>query len=373
MTHRLLLAWTFMLSMATIASGQLAPDFDITDSDGVNHQLYEDFLDQDKTVLIKIFFTTCPPCRSIAASTEIFYQQWGAGDHDVEFFELSNKSFDDDTRVNNYKAEFGITFPSVGADGGSLDALAPYLAGDFGPFFGTPTFVVIAPDGTVQWDVDGSDLWDALDEALYATGATKPGDVDPPDSTDTPDPEPVILEGRVHSYQDALKGLSEAEVFVTSPGGVEVARDTTDFEGNYVLVIDSAVVADSVLTVHVEKDDDPKNGITATDLLLIQKHLLGLTPLDLTEKLLASDANINTAISATDLLFLKKLLLNLEDAFPDGKTWLFYHTDLDLGSPGGQPPVVDPGPILVSEILAGNILADFRAIKRGDVNDSADY
>ena len=373
-----------------LLSAQTAPDFTITDSDGVEHSLYEDYLDEGQTVLIKIFFTTCPPCRSIASSVEIFYQQWGAGEFDVEFFELSNKTFDTDPLVNGYKAEFGITFPSAGSDGGSLEALAPYLNGDFGPFFGTPTFVVISPDGTVQWDVNGPDLWIALDTALYSTGALKPGD-DPIDTTgmgmDSTDidtmgmdddtvvvipPAPVEIGGKVYSYANASKGIFDANVMLKTTQGVEIARDTTDSLGNYAFSLDSALVADSVLHVEVFKDDDPKNGITAIDLLLIQKHLLGITPLDATEKLFASDANLNQAISATDLLFLKRLLLDLEDDFSDGKSWIFFHADITFGAPGEQPPPLNTGPVVLSEVIDGLKSPDFRGIKRGDVNNSVE-
>lgn len=158
-------------------SAQLAPDFTITDSDGNEHTLYADYLNQGKTVLIEIFFTTCPPCNAIAPYIEPLYEEWGAGDFDVEFFDLSDKSFDTDALVNAYKANHGHTYPAAGSEGGSLQAVAPYKQGMFGPFYGTPTFIVIAPDGTVQYDVDGSNNAETIaniDAAIAATGAQKP-------------------------------------------------------------------------------------------------------------------------------------------------------------------------------------------------------
>ena len=83
--------------------------------------------------VLKIFFVACPPCRSIAASTEIYYQEWGAGMADVEFIEMTNRANDDDADVNGYKEDFGITFPSVSAQGGSLGALTEWSScGQFG-------------------------------------------------------------------------------------------------------------------------------------------------------------------------------------------------------------------------------------------------
>ena len=72
----------------------VAPDFTVTDINGQMHQLYADYLNQGKTVLLEVFYTTCPPCNSIAPLMEPFYQEWGAGDHDVEFFPVSYTHLD---------------------------------------------------------------------------------------------------------------------------------------------------------------------------------------------------------------------------------------------------------------------------------------
>lgn len=171
-----LLQFSIFIFLSITAAAQDAPDFTVTDARGNVHTLYEDYLDNGKTVLLKIFHTACPPCNQIAPFIEELYQEWGAGNHQVEFIELSTQSFDDNTRINSYTTQHGITFPSAGAQGGSLEANAPYLDGDFGIFTGTPTFVVIAPDGAVNFDVSGLGTQgqiDALDEALEETGASK--------------------------------------------------------------------------------------------------------------------------------------------------------------------------------------------------------
>ena len=111
---------------------------------------------------------------------EPFYQEWGAGQHDVEFFEMTDKSFDTNSLVEAYAQQYNETFPAISMQGGSLAAVQPYKNGDFGVWFGTPTFIVIAPDGTVQFDVDGAGnqaTINALDDAIAATGALKPGQV----------------------------------------------------------------------------------------------------------------------------------------------------------------------------------------------------
>lgn len=51
--RQLLLAF-FLLSCISVFSQNIAPDFSLTDTDGVTHNLYEDYLDQGKTVFIYV-------------------------------------------------------------------------------------------------------------------------------------------------------------------------------------------------------------------------------------------------------------------------------------------------------------------------------
>src|SRR5688572_4123188 len=159
---------------------QVAPDFTVTDIDGQVHHLYADYLNQGKTVMIKIMFSTCPPCHSIAPLMEPLYQEWGAGEYDVEFFEMTDKSFDTNSLMEGFVAQYNETFPAISQQGNALPTVQPYKNGTFGPWFGTPSFVVIAPNGDVQFNVQGPGnqaTIDAIDAALTATGAQKPGQV----------------------------------------------------------------------------------------------------------------------------------------------------------------------------------------------------
>src|SRR5688572_3595249 len=198
---------------------QVAPDFTVTDIDGQVHHLYADYLNQGKSVLLEVFYTTCPPCNSIAPLMEPFYQEWGAGDHDVEFFLLTDKNSDNTTLVNAYHQTYNETFIAVSKDGGSLDAVQPYKNGSFGPWSGTPTFVVIAPDGTVQYDVDGPNnqaTIDAINAALLATGAEKPTSENP-----------VSVAGQVQ-FLNGSAGVNGALVQILDGNDVIIDQQTSD-------------------------------------------------------------------------------------------------------------------------------------------------
>ena len=341
-----------------------APDFTITDSHGQVHHLYADYLNQGKSVLLEVFYTTCPPCNSIAPLLEPFYQEWGAGDYDVEFLELSDKNFDTDALINTYQAQYDETFVGAGKDGGSLAAVQPYKNGSFGNWNGTPTFIVIAPDGTVQYDVDGGNnqaTIDAIDAALLATGAEKPPPVE----------NPVEVTGSV-THLMGTTGVGNAHVQIIDGQGNVVKQDTTGSSGNFNLsFLLSQMQPDWQLKV--VKNGTPTNGVNALDLVRIQKHILFVDPFQDPLSKLASDINKSGSLSALDIVALIKILLGINTNFPDGQTWITVPADTDFGVPAQHPPILPASAytIPVQDIVNGNRVAHFLAVKRGDANGNA--
>lgn len=156
-------------------SAQTAPDFTVTDTHGKTHSLYADYLDQGKTVVLDLFFVNCPPCNDLAPLLEPLYQKWGAGNADVEFFSLTSDAGDTDAIVIEFEERHKTTWPAASADGGGPAAQQPYTTGTFGQFIGYPTLIVVAPDGTVQFDAWGgtyAETVNIVDEWIQNTGAT---------------------------------------------------------------------------------------------------------------------------------------------------------------------------------------------------------
>lgn len=339
----------------------VAPDFTVTDIEAQVHHLYADYLNQGKTVLLEVFYTTCPPCNSIAPLIEPLYQEWGAGNYDVEFFELTDKNTDTDPLVATYHTNYNGTYVAVSRDGGSLDAVQPYKNGSFGSWSGTPMFIVIAPDGTVQYDVSGANnqaTIAAIDAALAATGAVKPNIE-----------MPVAVAGQVQFLQGS-SGVANASVQIINSAGTVLQEVTTGMDGSFTFeVLASEVQPDWALKVI--KQSEPTNGVSALDLVKIQKHLLFVEYMDSPFSRIAADANGSGTISSLDIVTLLKLLLGITSNFPDGQTWIVIPADTDFGTPNQHPPVIASYTIPVQAILDGERSPSFIAIKKGDAGGNA--
>jgi thiol-disulfide isomerase/thioredoxin len=168
-----ILALSVQLAIAQIP----AKDFTVTDTDGGTHSLFFDYLDEGKTVVIDLFFVDCPPCNELAPLMEPLYQEWGAGSGEVQFLSLSPKDSDSNAKIEGYKQQHDLTFPGAGYQGNAPAAVRLYNNGTYGPFYGYPTLVVVAPDRSVQYDIwDNNSMINTvalLDVAIENTGAQK--------------------------------------------------------------------------------------------------------------------------------------------------------------------------------------------------------
>lgn len=334
-----------------------APDFTVTDSQGRQHRLYADYLNQGKTVVVKLFFTYCPPCNAIAPLMEPLYQAWGGGGGDVEFISLSTKNDDSSADVAAYKANHGHTFPGAGADGGSVNASLPYRNGTYGLFFGTPTFVVIAPDGTVNFDPRGPNQQatiDAVDAAIAATGANRPL-------------VSFTAAGTIHTPAGDPVGGVTVEL-LEIPGSMGNSNASGQYSFNAQL--DPA----QQYTLRASRMGDHRNGVSTHDLLLVSRHILGVAPFDEPLLLIASDANRDRRVTTLDLIFLRRLILGIDTEFSSQEPWIFINPAYQFQQPQnpfGEAYDGDAGKIFFTP-GASNAPLNWAAIKTGDVNDSAD-
>ncbi|MBC7886120.1 MAG: hypothetical protein H7X99_11640, partial [Saprospiraceae bacterium] len=118
-----------------------------------------------------------------------------------------------------------------------------------------------------------------------------------------------------------------------------------------------------------EKLDNPLNGVSTLDLVMIQRHILGISDLNSPYKLIAADINNSAKITASDLVELRKLILGIQSQFANNKSWRFVDVAYQFPEPKHPFPFTENTNMNnLDHDVAG---LDFMAIKIGDVNGSA--
>ena len=120
------------------------------------------------------------------------------------------------------------------------------------------------------------------------------------------------------------------------------------------------------------KNDDPLNGVSTLDLVLITKHILGVKELDSPYKLIAGDIDRSGNIATLDLIRLRKLILSITAELPGGNSsWRF----IDAGHVFTDPkdPWQDniPERLNINRFNGDEMEINFIGVKVGDVNYSA--
>jgi hypothetical protein len=125
------------------------------------------------------------------------------------------------------------------------------------------------------------------------------------------------------------------------------------------------------VTVTPEKNDDPLNGVSTFDLVLITKHILGVQLLDTPYKLIAADVNNSASVTTADLVELRKLILAIIPEFSNNTSWRFVDKAYVFPETANPWAAEFPEVININDIPASVLDADFTAVKIGDVNSSA--
>ncbi len=117
----------------------------------------------------------------------------------------------------------------------------------------------------------------------------------------------------------------------------------------------------------LEKEGNIANGVSTLDLLLLAKHILGITPIESPYTLIAADANHSNSISTFDMVVMRKAILNMIQFFPNNTSWRFVSADYEFADPNA--PFEFPEIINLEDGIQG-ITQNFVAIKTADLNNS---
>ena len=341
------------LTIAHASISQTAPDFTITTPAGAQVSLYADYLNQGKTVVLEFFFSSCPPCNSIAPSVQSLYEEWGDGQADVEFIGLSIQTWDLNTAVQAYQDVHGHTYPAAGADGGGYDAALPYTSNQFGTFTSTPTFAVIAPDGSMDFDPRGpfqTATIDSLEQSIRRTDARKP----------------YLLRGSVLT-EDSI-AFQNFDIAINS----DTITDPEIYSTG-IYAVPALLKPDTLYQISIIKETSDDNGLSTFDIIKLRKHILGIYNLDSPYKVIAGDVNGDGMASTLDIIRMRKVILRIDNNLGSRSNWLFFNRNYTFSNP------IEPFSDLDNEnsifhvtFAAGTVeTLDFIGIKTGDMNASA--
>ena len=118
-------------------------------------------------------------------------------------------------------------------------------------------------------------------------------------------------------------------------------------------------------TIALEGPDDYLNGVSTLDMVIIQRHILGVnvfTDLCVTQ---AADVTNDGYVSALDLLMMRRLILGVDGAFSNAPSWKIYiENAVDVNGANVNSFSIAADRFPLQEL-------DVRAIKTGDVNNTA--
>ena len=125
-------------------------------------------------------------------------------------------------------------------------------------------------------------------------------------------------------------------------------------------------------TVTPSRDGDDLNGVSTFDLLLMNKHILGIQPFSTPYQIIAADVNNSGNVSTLDMIVLRKLILGDEVELTNNSSWRFVEADYIFPNPSNPWAEQFPEVLNINDIpQAGIANANFVAIKIGDVNGDA--
>jgi len=117
------------------------------------------------------------------------------------------------------------------------------------------------------------------------------------------------------------------------------------------------------------KEDSYLNGVTSLDLVLMQRHILGISTLNSPYKVIAADINSDKQVSSIDIIQLQKLLLGLYDELPDNTSWRFVDAHQSFSNPMNPWPFTEE--LLIEGLDRDMVDEDFIGVKIGDLNGNA--
>ena len=165
----------------------------------------------------------------------------------------------------------------------------------------------------------------------------------------------------------ASEELPDHTVLLTGSNGYSLS-DQRDCDLEYSFCADLNRMPFTLTTTN---NNDPICGVNMLDVLLTQRHILGLTILPSVWHMIAADVNRSSSITSSDIVEMRKLILGAYTSFPLVNSWEYFNDMWVTGDPMNpspfNPPLWNFQSVQISTTpINPNII--FRGVKMGDVN-----
>lgn len=173
------------------------------------------------------------------------------------------------------------------------------------------------------------------------------------------------------SISGTITPVCDGTVTLLDGDGNTISTISTADSGTYVF---SGLEVEGTYVISVSREDntfqDILNGVSTFDLVLTDKHILGIEEFTNPFLLFAVDLDGSKSVSVMDLVLLRRAILGIDINFPVD-SWQFFSTDAQIEESNNpwQSPNLN---IRTYENLSASISnADFIGYKTGDVNGSS--
>ena len=181
---------------------------------------------------------------------------------------------------------------------------------------------------------------------------------------DTIGSRPVInIEGDIFTEENQMIEDVPVELMSMTTNSMQVKN--TDSNGHFAF---GDMTTNQDYRIDAVSIDDYLNGISTLDLVIIQRHILGIETLNSPYKLIAADINDSQSINGIDLVELRKLILGIYSELPQNNSWRFVEENFNFINPLTPWPFDES--INLSQVGQDMMDNDFIGVKIGDVNGS---
>jgi hypothetical protein len=168
-------------------------------------------------------------------------------------------------------------------------------------------------------------------------------------------------------------GLDQVSYWVTvppGPGSPGFQYTVTDDLSACLHGIPDTLPVTDLTTIAPQKLDNPLNGVTTFDWVLIEQHIKGVHLFTSPWQYVAADVDENGVIDTNDLILCRALIVGAITEFPSGESWRMIRSDYVF--PANPLQGILPESVTLAELhqTAPNPVY-FTAVKLGDVNGSA--